>query len=148
MSCGRKRLELLYLLNATVLLTHQIDAAYWHEWRLFALPGPTSFLVLNLPLVALVLLGFRELGTAPPGRRSSRVALASGLLAAAGGFAAVFHGYHLARGDPGFRSTVSIGLLVATTALSLVQMAELFALQRRASRAERGGLDERRGGDA
>jgi hypothetical protein len=24
--------EALYLANASVLLTHQIDAAYWHEW--------------------------------------------------------------------------------------------------------------------
>jgi uncharacterized protein DUF6713 len=31
--------QTLFLLNSTVLLTHQIDAAYWHEWNLFLLPG-------------------------------------------------------------------------------------------------------------
>lgn len=25
----------LYLANATVLITHEIDSAYWHEWELF-----------------------------------------------------------------------------------------------------------------
>ena len=29
----------LFLLNATVLITHQIDAAFWHEWELFHIPG-------------------------------------------------------------------------------------------------------------
>ena len=26
----------LYLLNAAVLITHEIDSAYWHEWVLVA----------------------------------------------------------------------------------------------------------------
>ncbi len=35
------RQPLLCLLNVTVLLVHQIDAAYWHEWELFRIPGAT-----------------------------------------------------------------------------------------------------------
>jgi hypothetical protein len=36
-------LETLFFANAVVLLTHQIDAAFWHEWVLFGLPGGIQF---------------------------------------------------------------------------------------------------------
>lgn len=40
--------QILFLLNSTVLFTHQIDAAYWHEWNLFHLPGGNQLnLILN-----------------------------------------------------------------------------------------------------
>ena len=52
----------LYLLNAAVLITHEIDSAYWHEWELFGMPGGIQlFLVLNLLLVMLVLYGYQTL---------------------------------------------------------------------------------------
>jgi len=52
----------LYLLNAAVLITHEIDSAYWHEWELFAMPGGIQlFLVLNLILVVFVLYGHQAL---------------------------------------------------------------------------------------
>jgi hypothetical protein len=47
-------LSWLYLVNATILITHQIDAAYWHEWELFKMPGGIQLnLLLNIPLVML-----------------------------------------------------------------------------------------------
>jgi len=50
------RLRWLFLANATVLLTHQIDAAYWHEWELFHIPGGNQVnLLANIPIIALVL---------------------------------------------------------------------------------------------
>lgn len=50
------RLRWLFLSNATVLLTHQIDAAYWHEWEMFFIPGGNQVnLLLNLPIIALVM---------------------------------------------------------------------------------------------
>ena len=60
----------LFLLNSTVLLTHQIDAAYWHEWNLFHLPGGNQLnLILNLPIIALVLLAFLQVATHSPRQR-------------------------------------------------------------------------------
>jgi hypothetical protein len=51
-------LSWLYLLNATVLITHQIDSAYWHEWELFRMQGGIQLnLLLNIPLIMLVLFG-------------------------------------------------------------------------------------------
>jgi hypothetical protein len=44
------------VLNLTLLIAHQIDAAYWHEWDMFALPGGIqlfNFLNILIFLVAL-----------------------------------------------------------------------------------------------
>jgi len=52
----------LYLVNTAVLLTHQIDAAYWHEWDLFGIPGENQVnLLLNVPIIILVLYGHQTL---------------------------------------------------------------------------------------
>jgi len=114
----------LYLANATVLLGHQIDAAHWQEWTLFGLPGGIElFVVLNLPIVAVLLLGTARLEDVV-GRRISAGVAASGV------FAAVFHGLHLAAGDEAFRTPVSVALLVATAVLSPLQAACLWSLRR------------------
>jgi hypothetical protein len=109
----------VYLANATVLLAHQVDAAYWQEWRLFGLPGGVQlFVLLNLPILLAVLVGAERLGS-PVGHRISC------LLAASGVFAAVFHGGHLVAGDEAFRTPVSLGLLALTAVLSPLQLAVL-----------------------
>ena len=47
-----------YLLNALVLILHEIDSAYWKEWELFHLPGgEAGFLLLHIPLLLPVLFG-------------------------------------------------------------------------------------------
>ena len=52
----------LYLANATVLITHQIDAAFWHEWELFGIPGGAPVYVLtNVPMMFAILWGARAL---------------------------------------------------------------------------------------
>jgi hypothetical protein len=52
----------LYLLNAAVLFTHEIDSAYWHEWELFGLPGGIQvFLCVNLLLIIVILYGHQAL---------------------------------------------------------------------------------------
>jgi hypothetical protein len=38
-------LNKIIVLNLTLLITHQIDAAYWHEWEMFALPGGIGILL-------------------------------------------------------------------------------------------------------
>lgn len=112
----------LYLANAAVLITHEIDSAYWQEWKLFGMPGGVQlFLILNLLLVVLVLHGFQGLLLQRPHGRTI-----SWLLAAGGLFAVVFHGSYLLLGDPGFRLPVSLGLLMATGVLSLSQCLVLW----------------------
>jgi len=107
----------LYLANGTVLLTHQIDAAYWHEWDLFGLPGGAPlFMLTNLPIVFLVLYGSRALAL---GRTSG--VLLSWALVAAGLLAVGLHSFFLLRGHEEFGVPVSLGLLAATLLLSLAQ---------------------------
>jgi hypothetical protein len=107
----------LYLANATVLLTHQIDAAYWHEWELFGVPGGAPlFVATNLPMVFLVLWGTRALAL---GRTAGIVM--SWALVATGAVAIGLHGFFLLRGYDAFRAPVSLGLLAATLVLSCAQ---------------------------
>ena len=48
----------IYLINAILLINHEIDSAFWREWELFKLPGGTSgFLALHFPILFLVLYG-------------------------------------------------------------------------------------------
>ena len=48
----------LYLVNAVLLINHEIDSAYWKEWQLFKLPGDiTGFLLIHFPLLILILDG-------------------------------------------------------------------------------------------
>jgi hypothetical protein len=120
-------LRRLYLINAAVLLVHQMDAAYWHEWELFRMPGGLAlYLALNLPIALAMLAGY---GAVAAGRASA-VAYAW-VVAGSGLFAAGFHAWHLAGGDPAFQAPVSLALLADTAVLSLAQAALLVRHRRR-----------------
>lgn len=107
-----------YLLNATLLTVHEIDSAYWHEWSLFGIPGGIQvFLLLHLPLLALVLDGFRRVVLWRRGAKAYSLALAG-----AGLFAFGIHGLFLGLGEPEFRQPVSIALLSAILIVSVVQV--------------------------
>ena len=108
----------IYLANAAIVIVHEIDSAYWHEWELFRLPGGiTGFLLLHIPLVALVLYGLVALAE---GERSGLII--SLLLAAGGLFALCAHGYFLLKGRREFRKPVSLFILGGAGGFSLVQM--------------------------
>lgn len=113
--------QTLFLLNSTVLFTHQIDAAYWHEWTLFHLPGGNQLnLMLNLPIIALVLLAFLHVATHSPHQRLCHRFLASlGILTVA-----IHSGFFLA-GHTEFLQPMSLLLLAATLMLSLAQLKTL-----------------------
>lgn len=50
-----------YLISVTLLITHQIDAAYWHEWTMFMLPGGIQlFLAFNMLAFPWLLLGYKH----------------------------------------------------------------------------------------
>lgn len=112
----------LYLLNAAVLITHEIDSAYWREWELFGIPGGIqAFLVLNLLLVMVILYGHQALAL---GRASGF--MLSWALSAGGLFAFIIHSYFLLQGSETFMAPASLALLVATLVLSLAQAAALL----------------------
>ena len=119
---------MLYFANAVVLITHEIDSAYWHEWNLLGLPGGIQlFLILHIPLVGAVLLGYRTVISWATGAEAWCYALAS-----VGILAFLLHGTFLLMGTPEFRSPVSLALLGATLVLSLWQ---IVVLSRKSAKA-------------
>ena len=111
------RLIWLYMMNATLLIVHEIDSAFWKEWDLFGLPGGISgFLIIHLPMVFIILWGLLLLA-----RQSRAGILISGVLAAGGIFAFCIHNYFIWAGNPQFKTLVSMSILSATLLVSLIQ---------------------------
>ncbi len=107
----------IYIINATLLIVHEIDSAYWQEWKLFKLPGGISFfLVLHLPLVVLILWGLVQLQ-----QNTLAGYVMSMILAAAGIFAFTIHMIFIAKGNKEFKIPLSIALLIATLVVSIIQ---------------------------
>jgi len=107
----------LYLVNSVLLITHEIDSAYWKEWDLFGLPGGiTGFLILHLPLVFLVLYGlvlvFQQMFSG---------LIFSLILNTGGLFAFTIHTIFMKKGRDEFKVPVSILLLISILIVSLIQ---------------------------
>ena len=108
----------IYIANAVMIIVHEIDSAYWHEWDLFGLPGGiTGFLLLHIPLVGLVLYGLVEVANV-----SFTGHVISLVLSCGGLFALCAHGYFLVKGRDEFKTPVSLFILGSAGGFSLVQM--------------------------
>jgi hypothetical protein len=116
----------LYLANSVVLICHEIDSAYWKEWRLFGhFFGSGSderclglFLALHVPMLLTVQWGLVETW-----RHSFAGLVLSLVLGGAGIFAFSIHAYFLKTGRPEFRVPMSMALLTTTLIVSLGQIA-------------------------
>ncbi|MFC2050488.1 DUF6713 family protein [Chloroflexota bacterium] len=109
----------LYLANAVLLITHEIDSAYWKEWELFKLPGGSAgFVLLHLPLVFLILWGLVLVF-----QRSFAGLILSLILSLGGIFAFTIHTVFIKKGRNEFNVPVSLFLLTATLLVSLAQAA-------------------------
>ena len=107
----------LYIVNSVLLIVHEIDSAYWQEWKLFKLPGGISFfLILHLPLVFLILWGLVQLQQHTPAGYAISL-----ILAVAGIFAFTIHVVFMAKGNREFKTPLSIVLLTATLVVSIIQ---------------------------
>ena len=107
----------LYLLNLALLITHEIDSAFWKEWNLFGLPGGIQeFLVVNFLLMLVALVGFRNMIS---GKRSGYYFAL--ILAGSGIFAFGIHSYFVLQGHQEFTLLVSVVLLITIFFLSLIQ---------------------------
>ena len=55
-------ITILYIVNATLLLLHEIESAYEKEWEILKLPGKiTGFLLLHIPIIILIFYGLIEI---------------------------------------------------------------------------------------
>lgn len=109
----------LYLVNAVLLINHEIDSAYWKEWELLKLPGSISgFLIIHFPLIFLVLYGLILV------YKQTFAGLIFSLLLSVGGLFAFFiHTYFIRKGREEFKIPISIFILIATLIVSIAQAA-------------------------
>lgn len=75
-----KTLTMLYIVNATLLLLHEIESAYEKEWEILKLPVKiTGFLLLHVPIIFLLFYGLIEI------EKSTPVGLIFGIILGIGG---------------------------------------------------------------
>ena len=107
-----------YAVNATLLITHQVDSAYWEEWGLFHIPGGIQ---LNLRAQRRPHRRHSHWFRAHHRRPAHAADVFAILLATGGVFAFVIHTFFLLRGDHRFRTPVSIAIIAGLLAVSVAQ---------------------------
>ena len=108
----------IYLINLALLITHEIDSAFWHEWELFHLPGGIQlFLLINLALIFLFLVG-AELVI----KREKAGKIFSYLLAIIGILTFFIHLYFILNGNTRFLLPFSILILLSIFFTSIAQL--------------------------
>jgi hypothetical protein len=110
----------IYLINAVILINHEIDSAYWQEWKLINpndKNGINGFIILHFPMIIAILLGLVFVYD------NTFTGLIFSLILSAGGlFAFFFHFYHLRKGKPEFNTILSKGLIISTFVISIFQI--------------------------
>lgn len=57
-----KIITMIYILNSTLLLLHEIESAYEKEWEILRLPVQiTGFMLLHIPIIILIFYGLIEI---------------------------------------------------------------------------------------
>ena len=75
-----KTITLLYIVNAILLLLHEIESAYEKEWEILNLPGKIiGFLLLHIPIIFLLFYGLIEI------EKNSTIGLIVGIILGIGG---------------------------------------------------------------
>ena len=100
-------MEKSYLITATLLILHQIDAAYWHEWEMVSLPGGIQgFLLFNILAIPLLLIGYKHI------LKSTATAIKSSYICAGVGLLLFFaHAVFLLLGYEQFRLPLSLAII-------------------------------------
>lgn len=107
----------LYLTNSVLLISHEIDSAYWKEWDLFRLPGGIAgFLILHFPLLFLIMYGLILVF-----ERSFAGLMFSLILGFAGMFAFGIHMFFIRKGRSEFKTPISLFILITVLIVSLFQ---------------------------
>ncbi|NIO03297.1 MAG: hypothetical protein GTN74_01425 [Proteobacteria bacterium] len=107
----------LYLTNSVLLISHEIDSAYWKEWDLFRLPGGIAgFLILHFPLLFLIMYGLILVF-----ERSFAGLMFSLILGFAGMFAFGIHMFLIRKGRSEFKTPISLFILITVLIVSLFQ---------------------------
>jgi hypothetical protein len=118
----QERLLFAYLVNASLVLCHEIDSAYWQEWQLFHLPGgPADFVAMHLIVVPLILVGLVLVA-----RDSAQARWWAIPIGIAGTLGCLVHLAFLALGNTSFSTPFSVALMVvfglSSVALTIIAM--------------------------
>ncbi len=101
-----------YTATLLSLIVHQIDAAYWHEWNMFRVPGGIQgFLFFNALAVGLLLHGYRQVILGAPQARHYAL-----LCGGCGVLTALLHAGFATAGNQQFDLPLSIATIVACLA--------------------------------
>jgi hypothetical protein len=110
--------------NTILLIVHEIESAYWKEWNLFNISradeqkGLVIFILLHIPLLAVVLWGLLEIFF------NTYTGLILSLVISLAGIAAfTIHMAYLKKGHAAFRTPLSVILLVSIVLVSIAQLA-------------------------
>jgi hypothetical protein len=97
-----KTITLIYILNATLLLLHEIESAYEKEWEILKLPGEiTGFLLLHIPMILVLFYGVIEI------EKLSAIGLVIGVVSGIGGLIPFFVHNVFVRRPPHFNRWIS-----------------------------------------
>ena len=109
----------IYAINAIMLIVHEMDSAYQHEWKLFNLKGGVDgFLIIHIPLLGLIFWGFLEV------YKFSFTGIIFLIALSIVGIGAFFiHRFFIKKGHKEFTSTVSQMILKSTLVISICQLA-------------------------
>jgi hypothetical protein len=108
----------IYLINAVLIIDHEIESAYWKEWEMFKLPGKiTGFVIIHFPILILIILGSTLIYT-----QNVLGYIMSILLSLGGLFAFSAHTYFIKKGRPEFKLPISKFMLISILMLSIVQL--------------------------
>jgi hypothetical protein len=105
----------LYVVCLALLATHQVDAAFWHEWDVFGVPGGLPFfLVFNLVAMILLSAGLVSVSARGPLARASALGCAG-----TGALTCALHAVFLTRDATAFWAPASLGILTGILVASI-----------------------------
>jgi len=105
-------LTIIFIINATLLILHEIESAYWKEWEILKLPGHiTGFIIIHIPILLLMLYGLIEI------EKQSSASNIFGLVFGIGGLAPFVVHTLLAKKENRFNLVIS-KILIYSSAVS------------------------------
>ena len=111
-------LNKVVILNLALVLTHQVDGAYWHEWEMFQLPGGIQ---LNNFINVLTFIALLYLFVPVVQRKASGITCSLVIAAISALVLPIHVGFAIA-GYQQFHLPFSIFIIVGTFLLSILQV--------------------------
>lgn len=108
----------IYFANFIILIIHEMDSAYWEEWKLFKLPGGiTGFLAIHIPLFSFFMYGLIQI------HEGIRTGLVFSLLLSLSGLIAfTIHTYFMRKGKDEFNTSTSKAILTSALIISALEL--------------------------